>query len=113
METKVSSKWHKNKKLGDKRERRVAEYLLAQGYEVNFSSFLADVEFGIDLIATKPNERHKYIQVKGFHADHKDDNFNIMIDKARENNAIPLIARVNKIGRIYWYKAVKKKEPIN
>ena len=107
MNEKKLTKWGLKDKLGDIREEKVKTYYENEGYDVRNSDFSDDVLNQLDLIATKKNTT-LYIQVKGFHDNWKNENFDKLIDKAKEDKATPIIVRVNKRWRMYFWNPLKK-----
>lgn len=108
MNKKKLLKWGLYSAVGDAREELVANNFLKRGFTVKESTFSEDVNSKIDLIVQKNNGPVMYVQVKGFHENWKNDNFDKLISEALKDNAIPLIARVNKNNRIFFWNPIKK-----
>ncbi len=112
MEQEKLLKWGKNGKKGTARETYVANNYIHRGYKVDRTGFDLDVNHKVDLIAWDIFNEKKmlYIQVKGFHDNWKSEKFPELIERALKDGADPIVARVNKSGRIWFWNPIKKKQ---
>lgn len=106
MITKLGLKMDKNAKIGAGREYLVSQFIkMRWKWEVEPSNFVDDVHNEIDLIARGKTGK-AYIQVKGFHDNWREQEFDKLVAKAKQDYAKAYAMFVNSEGRIYCRRLI-------